>query len=67
VETFIVRVWTPAPKLAAEISSRELRGNVEHLPSKQQLTFRSTDDLIEILRRLPGGTASASPERKESG
>lgn len=51
METFIVRVWAPSPTLAAEVSSEELRGNVEHVASKQSLAFRSTDDLIEILRR----------------
>jgi hypothetical protein len=65
VETFIVRVWAPSPELAAEISSRELHGNVEHVSSKQQLSFRSTDDLIEILR-CPPGDAARSLDDKEA-
>jgi hypothetical protein len=62
VETFIVRVWTPSPELAREISSSELHGNVEHVASKRQLPFRSTDDLLENLRRTPGEAPEAERE-----
>ena len=65
METFIVRVWAPSPELAAEVTSRELHGNVEHVSSKQKLPFRSTDDLIEILRGRPDDdTTSLEQEAK---
>jgi hypothetical protein len=50
VETFIVRVWTPSPELAHEVSSSELRGDVEHVGSRKRSHFCSTSDLVEILR-----------------
>ena len=49
METFIVRLWAPAPELAEEISPGELHGSVEHVGSKDTRRFRNGDDLLEIL------------------
>jgi hypothetical protein len=63
VETFIVRVWTPSPDLAHEISSPELHGDVEHVRSKRRARFRTTNDLVELLRALAERADEASAER----
>jgi hypothetical protein len=49
VETFIVRLWTPSPDLVREVS-RELQGSVEHVSSKQNDHFRTSGELLAILR-----------------
>ena len=59
METFIVRVWTPSPELAHEVSSTELHGDVEQVRSRRRWQFRSTSDLVEILR------AVASPAERD--
>ena len=63
METFIVRLWTPSPELLDEVSTRELRGNVEHVPSKQSEHFRTSDELLAILRAVlePGGPPADPP------
>jgi hypothetical protein len=63
VETFIVRVWTPSPELAHEISSPELKGDVEHVRSRKRSHFRSTSDLVDILRAHAGRADGATNER----
>lgn len=49
METFIVRLWAPAPDLAEEISPGELHGSVEHVASKDTRRFQNGDDLLVIL------------------
>lgn len=49
METFIVRLWAPAPDLAEEISPDELHGSVEHVGSKDTRRFQDGDDLLGIL------------------
>jgi hypothetical protein len=50
VETFIVRLWAPAPELAEEISPGELHGSVDHLRGRESYRFQTGDGLLEILR-----------------
>jgi hypothetical protein len=63
VETFIVRVWTPSPALAHEVSSPELHGDVEHVRSRQRTQFRCASDLVEILRAVVEPAGAPSQER----
>lgn len=51
METFIVRLWAPAPEFAEEIPPGELHGSVEHVGSKDTRRFRNGDDLLEIITR----------------
>ena len=51
METFVVQIWTPAPEVEAEVTLRELHGVVEHIGSKQQVAFRSDEELLDALRR----------------
>ena len=62
METFIVRVWKPSPELAHEISSPELKGDVQHARSKTRSPFRSTSDLVEILSAVARSADGASAE-----
>lgn len=62
METFIVRIWTPSAELQREISARELQGSVEHVSSKENDHFRTSDELIAILRTaLEPRTTPAEP------
>jgi hypothetical protein len=63
VETFIVRVWTPSAKLAHEVTSPELHGDVEHVRSRKRSHFHSTSELVELLRAVARPTEHASAER----
>jgi hypothetical protein len=63
VETFIVRIWTPAPELAREITSPELKGDVEHVRTKARSRFRSTSDLVEILSAVARSADGPGAER----
>jgi hypothetical protein len=49
VETFIVRVWTPSADLVGE-APRELQGSIEQVSSKQNDHFRTSEELLAILR-----------------
>jgi hypothetical protein len=51
VETFVVRVWTPAPKGAPETDSGPLRGVVEHPSTGRQETFTADEELLAFLRQ----------------
>jgi hypothetical protein len=48
VETFVVRIATPAPG-AMDAASRELHGVVEQLRSKRSQPFRGNDELLRLL------------------
>jgi hypothetical protein len=52
VETFIVRVWTPSPDLADEIPTPELHGNVEHVGTRRSSAFRTSEELVELLKAV---------------
>lgn len=65
METFIVRLWAPAPELAQEISPSELHGSVERVGWKDARRFRNGDDLLEILKAAldpPGQERHSSKE-----
>jgi hypothetical protein len=49
VETFVVRIATPAPG-AKDPEPRELHGVVEQLRSKRTYAFRGSDELLRLLR-----------------
>jgi hypothetical protein len=63
VETFIVRLWAPAPDLAEEVAMYEVRGSVEHVGSKRQAPFRSGQELLDLMRAVASDVAS-TPTRE---
>jgi hypothetical protein len=48
VETFVVRIWTPAKRVDDPERFR-LRGRVEHVHSAEHETFRGADELLAFL------------------
>jgi hypothetical protein len=67
VETFVVRLWTPAPELGEDGDALVLRGLVDHPRSGGSTPFERDDELVRLLRACLGSHHS-SPEygRKES-
>jgi hypothetical protein len=61
VETFIVRLWTPSPERADEVVAPELHGSLEHVGSKLSDAFRTSDELLELLRAALEPRDDASP------
>ena len=51
METYVVRVWTPAPEEPEGATG--LRGEVEHPRTGHRQAFTSVDDLAEALRPPP--------------
>jgi hypothetical protein len=49
VETFVIRIWTPAERDDDPECSR-LRGLVEHVGSAERDAFRSADELLAFLK-----------------
>jgi hypothetical protein len=63
VETFVIRVWTPAGHLA-EAESDRLRGIAEHIGSGEHDAFRDTDELLAFLaKRLHTGVSTQPGDR----
>jgi len=58
VETFIVRLWAPAPDLAEGVAASEVRGSVEHIGSKRQAPFRSGQELLDVMRAVASDAGS---------
>jgi hypothetical protein len=50
VETFVVRIWTPAADSTVTARSRELQGIVEHVQTAGSSAFRGDDELLRLLR-----------------
>ncbi len=50
METFVVRVWTPADREEVVGGSLVLHGVVEHAGSGRQQRFRSDTELLTLLR-----------------
>jgi hypothetical protein len=48
VETFVVRIWTPADEVDDPQRFR-LRGRIEHVHSGEQTAFRGAGELLAIL------------------
>jgi hypothetical protein len=48
VETFVVRIWTPA-EMVDDLERLRLRGRVEHVHSGVQETFRGAEELFAFL------------------
>jgi hypothetical protein len=63
VETFVVRVWTPAEALADEVPPGELHGIVERIGSDQRETFRNSQELLDILRSATPLLGASVPRR----
>jgi hypothetical protein len=63
METFVVRVWTPAQALADEVQLDELHGIVERVGSDQRQAFRSGEELLEILRSATPLVGAPVPRR----
>jgi len=51
VQTFVVRVWTPAPTVAPETHPELLRGVVEHPATGWHERFTADEELLAFLRR----------------
>ncbi len=65
MQTFLVRVWTPADDRPCR---PDLRGVVRHVATGVETTFRTGAELFHVLL-LPLGTADdqpVSPSREES-
>jgi hypothetical protein len=62
VQTFLVRVWTPA---AGSDAPGDLRGVVEHVGTGRRRTFRSERDAVVFIRNCldgaHGGEDPATP------
>ena len=54
MQTFLVRVWTPA---AGTDVPADLRGVVEHVRSGRRRTFRSERDAVTFIRDCLDGSA----------
>lgn len=63
METFVVRVWTPAETRAE--GPFELHGIVEHVGSGEASRFRGSAELFEALRAEREATASVRANEEE--
>jgi hypothetical protein len=63
METFVVRVWTPAETRADE--PFELHGVVEHVGSAEAHRFRGPGELLELLRTKREPTASVRTKEED--
>jgi hypothetical protein len=61
METFVVRLWTPARGLADEISAKAVHGTLEHVPTGRKVTFHSDKELVERMLALVTVPASQAP------
>jgi hypothetical protein len=56
VETFVVRIWTPAPADPGADGERfPLRGLVEHVGSADRRAFRGAGELLAFLEAVVEG------------
>ena len=63
MDTFVVRLWTPAPTAGDPAAARiGLHGTVHHVGSGRTATFRDGQELTELLSSLGGGVAHAVVE-----
>jgi hypothetical protein len=51
MQTFVVRIWTPASTPAAASGQEVLRGVVEHPVTGGNETFATEDELLAFLRK----------------
>ncbi len=58
MQTFLVRVWTPA---ASEDGPADLRGVVEHVGTGRRQAFRSDRDAVAFIRDCLGGPHGGEP------
>jgi hypothetical protein len=67
VETFVVRIWTPADAAEVEPTTGDVRGRLEHVTSGRGAPFHGTVELgTLILRELRRSDRRAGrPEEKE--
>ena len=63
METFVVRVWTPAETRADE--PLELHGVIEHVGSAEAQRFRCPGELLELLRTKREPTASVLTKEED--
>ncbi len=49
METFVVRIWTPAARDVAAHAAAGLHGVVEHLGNADSRPFSSDDELVRFL------------------
>jgi hypothetical protein len=52
VDTFVIRLWSPADHAAETADSP--RGVARHVGTGRAAAFRDGDELIALLRELPG-------------
>jgi hypothetical protein len=63
MDTFVVRLWTPAPTAGDPAAARiGLHGTVHHVGSGRTATFRDGEELTELLSSLGRGVAHAAAE-----
>jgi hypothetical protein len=63
MDTFVVRLWTPAPTAGDPAAARiGLHGTVHHVGSGRTATFRDGRELTELLSSLGAGVAHAAVE-----
>ncbi len=58
MHTFIVRVWDEGSSEATP----QLRGVLEHVPSRTEHTFHSTEQLVDLLSRPRPDTVTPTDE-----
>ena len=62
MQTFLVRVWTPA---TSEEEPPDLRGFVEHVGTGRRRAFQSDRDALAFIRDCLGGPHDGRPGRGE--
>ena len=63
MDTFVVRLWTPAPAAGDPGAARHgVHGTAQHVGSGRSATFRDGQELLELLSNLGGGDAHAAAE-----
>ena len=56
METFVIRIWTPADSDELSASS-SLRGRLEHVSSGRRSSFRGIDELARLIEESLSATA----------
>ena len=60
VDTFVIRLWSPADHAADTGDSP--RGVARHVGTGRAAAFRDGDELIALLRELPGREDLSAPD-----
>ena len=64
MDTFVVRLWTPAPSAGDPATTQAgVHGTAQHVGSGRSATFRDGQELLDALAVLGGGGAQAVAEQ----